>query len=161
MCETVGGSEGFVKRWYKNALHLNRKRKVEKTSLSLSYLYLFPFFWRVFYTIHEIDDVFLSRLRPNRLNFLYMFYFYYIITFRFVLSIDLALSSYLSRYRGDIASTHACLVSTFSNTRARNKWSANHCQNSNVLLFSILQIESKYKIASSSINNLYRKNTKG
>lgn len=43
----------------------------------------------------------------------------------------------------------------------KRRRSASHYQNSNVLLFSILQIESKYKIASSSINNLYRKNTKG
>lgn len=51
---------------------------------------------------------------------------------------------------------------TFSSACAkRNGGPPSHYQNSNVLLFSILQIESKYKIASSSINNLYRKNTKG
>lgn len=51
---------------------------------------------------------------------------------------------------------------TFSSACAkRSGGPPSHYQNSNVLLFSILQIESKYKIASSSINNLYRKNTKG
>lgn len=77
------------------------------------------------------------------------------------LSVSVSLSfSVISR--GELRLPTYARLAVLSRTRERNeRRSASHYQNSNVLLFSILQIESKYKIASSSINNLYRKNTKG
>lgn len=71
-------------------------------------------------------------------------------------------SSFSVISRGELRLPTYARLAVLSRTRERNeRRSASHYQNSNVLLFSILQIESKYKIASSSINNLYRKNTKG
>lgn len=86
----------------------------------------------------------------------------YFLLFSF-LSLCLSFFVFLSVIpRGELRLPTYARLAVLSGTRERNeRRSANHYQNSNVLLFSILQIESKYKIASSSINNLYRKNTKG
>lgn len=146
--------------WFQ-AVHAFLRRRLCVHEYSLFLFYFFPAAVSFTYLVYLHTSlrlcfllfVFLSLLFPSlRRPFLSLSLF---------LSVSVS-SSFSVISRGELRLPTYARLAVLSRTRERNeRRSASHYQNSNVLLFSILQIESKYKIASSSINNLYRKNTKG